>query len=107
MLEYTNLCEHAKEQFGIDIRKDRSRRGATVRVRHSIATLLSTKYGYSVTEVGNTMRFDHTTVVHCRMMHVPRYQTDKQYAKVYDTLDRLEPTDQSLQEIINFIKNIP
>lgn len=107
MLEYKNLCEHAKEQFGIDIRRDKSRRDTAVRVRHSIATLLSTKYGYTVTEVGDAVGVDHTTIVYCRSMHVPRYQSDKQYAKVYDTLDRLEPTDQSLQEIINLIKNIP
>lgn len=107
MREYTDLCEYAKQEFGIDIRRDKSRKDSTVRIRHSIATLLSTKYGYTVTEVGSAVGVDHTTVVYCRSMHVPRYQSDKQYAKVYNVLDRLEPVDQSLQEIINLIKNIP
>jgi hypothetical protein len=40
-------------------------------------------------------------------MHIPRYKTDPRYVKVYDILDSLDSNDQSLDEIIKLINNIP
>ena len=107
MQEFNKLCDTAKQQFGIDIRRSNSRKADAVRIRHSIGTLLSFKYGYSTVEVGKMLKIDHTTIVYYRSMHIPRYKTDKQYAKVYDALDSIEPVDHSLEEILQLINNIP
>lgn len=107
MQEFNDLCDHARDQFGIDIRKVKSRKGEPVRIRHSIGTLLSFKYGYSVTEVGNALGVDHTTIVYYRSMHIHRYKTDPRYTKIYNVLDNLDSNDKSLDEILKLINNIP
>lgn len=108
MREYHALCDQAVKHFGIDIRKDRSRKAEPVRIRHAIGKILSVKDGFTLTEIGKVMGLDHTIIVYCRSMHASRYRSDERYAKVHDILEMHEhPNEESLNDIIKLIREIP
>ena len=107
MQEYHDLCEFAKNKYGIDIRKDRSRKAGAVRIRHAIGKILSVNLGYTLTEIGKQMGVDHTVIVYCRSLHSSRYRSDQAYAKVPDELEAYKsPTDESLNAILEHIRLI-
>jgi hypothetical protein len=107
MQEYHDLCEFASNKYGIDVRKDRSRKAGSVRIRHAIGKILSVNLGYTLTEIGKQMGVDHTVIVYCRSLHHARYQSDQAYAKVHDELEAYKsPTDESLNAILEHIRQI-
>lgn len=107
MQEYHDLCEFASNKYGIDVRKDRSRKAGSVRIRHAIGKILSVNLGYTLTEIGKQMGVDHTVIVYCRSLHHARYQSDQAYAKVHDELERYKsPADESLNVILEYIRQI-
>ena len=107
MQEYHDLCEFASNKYGIDVRKDRSRKAGSVRIRHAIGKILSVNLGYTLTEIGKQMGVDHTVIVYCRSLHHARYQSDQAYANVHDELERYKsPADESLNVILEYIRQI-
>lgn len=83
------MTAYAKDHFNIDITKVNGiRKGPYVRVRASIMVTMMRVVATKSVELAEAFNVDHTSVLHHKTNHLGRYQSDDEYAEVYDTMFR-------------------
>lgn len=83
------VAEYAKENCSVDVYKVQGiRKGAYVRVRASIMVSMMKVVASKSVELAEFFGVDHTSVLHHKVNHAGRYQSDDEYAEVYDMIFR-------------------
>lgn len=86
---FDKVAEFAKEQFNVDVNKVQGiRKGPYVRVRASIMVTMMKVLAAKSVELGEALNVDHTSVLHHKVNHPGRYQSDDEYAEIYDATFR-------------------
>lgn len=108
---YNSICEQIKSSTGIDITKVHGiRKGDYVRIRATIIVTMIKYKGTKTVELAELLAIDHTTVIYHRENHTGRYQSDDNYAELYDETARFlvnmegEKADTDLVKVIGLIR---
>lgn len=108
---YNGICEQVKSVTGIDITKVHGiRKGEYVRIRATIIVTMIKYKGTKTVELAELLGIDHTTVIYHRENHTGRYQSDDDYAELYDNIARYlvnlegERADTDLVKVIGLIR---
>ena len=81
------LCEHGRELNGIDIRYSKGKKGKVVLIKAVIINVMIRLYKISLSELGiDLLKRDHTYPLYHRDNHKGRYQSDDEYADLYDRM---------------------
>lgn len=106
---FEKLCDAGVRLTNHDIRRTKRRHIEIVRLRYAIGNILMDAGATSV-EAGRLMGKDHSTLLYYKEYHKGRYQSDEEYARLYDTLSD-EVVDEKkafddLQDVVDAIKLI-
>jgi hypothetical protein len=86
---FNRLTLFSKESCGLDITKVNGiRKGQYVRIRASIIVSMMKHFGAKSVEMAEAFNIDHTSVLHHKKNHAGRYQSDDDYAEIFDEISR-------------------
>lgn len=86
---FDRLTFFAKENHGLDITKlNGIRKGPYVRIRASIIVSMMKHFGTKSVEMAEAFNIDHTSVLHHKKNHAGRYQSDDDYAEIFDEISK-------------------
>ena len=104
------LCTEAKSLTGIDIRYAKGRKEEYVRIRFAISNIGIKYMGFNTVQMADFFNYDHSTIVHHKKSHKGKYQSDDEYAHLFDQLIKRIGADNESKldtdEIISLIKEL-
>lgn len=94
---FNDIVTRVAEVHNIELSeiKSHSRKHELVRVRAMAFSILYSKYGAKLSEIGRIFKRHHSTVIHGLKTHQSFMHTDESYVSEYmETLSRIETEDQ-------------
>lgn len=103
---FSKLCDAGFRITNHDIRNTKRRHIEIVRLRYAIGNIMMNTGATSV-EAGRMMGKDHSTLLYYKEYHKGRYQSDEEYARLYDELwSEIKDEEKGIDDIKDIIEAI-
>ncbi len=87
--------------FKVDVKRQTSKR-EVVDARRAFAYIARTDLKYCLRQIGEFLGKDHATVLHYKKTHLELYQTNRVYRDMFDEINPLELTKETIKESYNY-----